>query len=81
MSLLIKGSRIDALVERYCSLTGQSDKGEAVCQALMAHSAILSAQAAHAEKIKDIQQRAAAAGFVASGGDDKGFMDEAWGED
>lgn len=78
MSLLMKGSRIDALVERYCSLSGQSDKGEAVCQALMAQTAILSAQAVHAEKIKDIHQRAAAAGFVASGGDEKGFMDEAW---
>lgn len=81
MSLLIEDTRIDTLVERYCSLTGQSDKGEAVCQALMAQVAIHSAQAEHAEKIRDIQERAAEAGFVGTGDNDRRFMDQQWGED
>lgn len=81
MSLLIEGTRIDALVERYCALTGQSDKGEAVCQALIAQIAVLSDQGARAEKIQDIQKRAAEAGFVGTGDSDKRFMDQQWGED
>jgi antitoxin VapB len=78
MSLLIEGSRIDALVDRYCSLTGESGKAEAVCQALLAQIAILSAQA---ERSRDIQQCAAAGEFVSTGPNDKRFMDREWGED
>jgi len=36
MAMLIKGNEIDALVAKYCAMTGQTNKSEAVRQALSA---------------------------------------------
>ncbi len=83
MPLLIEGPEIDDLVARYCALTGQPDRGEAVRQALAAQVAVLSAHATLAGEVARIQQRAADAGFVTGKRDDKAdkdFMDEQWGE-
>lgn len=80
MALLIKGSEIDALVRRYCAITGQTNKSEAVRQALVAQIALLSAQESLTDKVAKLQQRAAAAGFVSTGDDHKSFMDDQWGE-
>lgn len=79
MALLIKGEEIDALVSRYCAMTGQTNKSEAVRQALAAQIAALSEKESLADRVAKVQDRAAAEGFV-SVGDDKAFMDEMWGE-
>lgn len=81
MAMLIKGDEIDALVAKYCAMTGQKNKSEAVRQALAAQIEALSARESLADRVAKIQRRAADAGFVATGGSDKTFMDEVWGED
>ena len=80
MAMLIKGDEIDALVAKYCAMTGQKNKSEAVRQALAAQIEALSARESLADRVAKIQRRAADAGFVAPGGSDKAFMDEMWGE-
>lgn len=80
MAMLIKGDEIDRLVERYCAMTGQKNKSEAVREALAAQIEALSRQETLAAKVAKIQQSAAEAGFVSSGEDLKPFMDELWGE-
>lgn len=80
MAMLIKGDEIDALVARYCAMTGQTNKSEAVRQALTAQIAALSAKESLTDRVAKVQDRAAAEGFL-SAGSDKTFMDEMWGED
>lgn len=79
MSVLIKGGEIDALVARYCAMTGQTNKSEAVRHALAAQIAALSAQETLTERVAVLQRRAADEGFFPVGGD-KAFMDDMWGE-
>lgn len=79
MALLIKGDEITDLVERYCALTGMTNKSEAVRRALAAQIEALSAQEPLANRVRDIQARALAAGFVSSG-NHKADMDEFWSE-
>lgn len=81
MAMLIKGDEIDALVAKYCAMTGQKNKSEAVRQALAAQIEALSARESLADRVAKIQRRAADAGFVAPRGSDKASMDEMWGED
>ena len=81
MAMLIKGDEIDALVAKYCAMTGQKNKSEAVRQALAAQIEALSARESLADRVAKIQRRAAEAGFVAPGGSDKAVMDEMWSED
>mgnify|MGYP002737506421 CR=1 FL=1 len=81
MAMLIKGDEIDALVAKYCAMTGQKYKSEAVRQAVAAQIEALSARESLADRVAKIQRRAADVGFVAPGGSDKAFMDEMWGED
>ncbi|MCG6113451.1 MAG: type II toxin-antitoxin system VapB family antitoxin [Paracoccus sp.] len=81
MTMLIKGNEIDELVAKYCAITGVKNKSEAVRQALAAQISALSAKESLADRIAVIQSRAAAAGIVADGRDDKAFMDAMWGED
>lgn len=81
MAMLIKGDEIDALVAKYCAMTGQKNKSEAVRQALAAQIEALSARESLADRVAKIQRRAADAGFTAPDGSDKVFMDEMWGED
>lgn len=83
MPLMNDGPEIDELVTRYCTLTGLTDKGEAMRQALVAQIAVLSAHKKLAGEVARIQRRAADAGFVAAKSDrkaDKNFMDDHWGE-
>lgn len=79
MAMLIKGEEIDALVARYCALTGQTNKSEAVRQAISAQIAALSAKETLTDRVAKVQERAAAEGFGFAGCD-KAFMDEMWGE-
>ena len=81
MAMLIKGDEIDALVAKYCAMTGQKNKSEAVRQALAAQIEALSARESLADRVAKIQRQAADSGFVAPLGSDKAFMDEMWGED
>lgn len=80
MAILIKGDEIDQLVRKYCAMTGQKNKSEAVRQALAAQIDALSKRESMTTKVAKIQQSAAGAGFTSSGDDLKPFMDEQWGE-
>ncbi|MDT1064189.1 type II toxin-antitoxin system VapB family antitoxin [Paracoccus sp. CPCC 101403] len=83
MAMLIKGEEIDILVARYCAMTGEKNKSEAVRKALAAQIETLSRKESLADRVVKIQQEAAALGFVSTGTDiegDKAFMDEMWGE-
>lgn len=80
MAILIKGEEIDQLVRKYCAMTGQKNKSEAVRQALAAQIDAISSQESLAAKVAKIQQQAANAGFTSSGDDLKPFMDDMWGE-
>jgi len=79
MAMLIKGDEIDALVAKYCAMTGQTNKSEAVRQALAAQISALSTKETLTDRVGKLRGRAAAEGFV-SAGDDKAFMDDMWGE-
>ncbi len=79
MAMLIKGNEIDALVAKYCAMTGQTNKSEAVRQALSAQISALSKVESLTDRVGKLQSRAAAEGF-APAGDDKAFMDDMWGE-
>ncbi|MFN8683761.1 type II toxin-antitoxin system VapB family antitoxin [Paracoccus sp. P2] len=81
MAIHIKGDEIDALLVRYCAMTGQTNKSEAVRQALMAQINALSARESLSTRVGKVQAKAAAAGFVSTGEDLKPFFDEQWGED
>lgn len=80
MAILIRGDEIDALVEKYCVMTGQSNKSEAVRRALAAQIEALAAKESLADRVAKIQRKAAESGFVAPKSSDKAFMDEMWGE-
>ena len=83
MAMLIKGDEIDALVAKYCAMTGVKNKSEAVRKALAAQIEALSAKETLADRVAKIQRRAVEAGFVSVGNDveaDKAFMDQQWGE-
>lgn len=80
MAILVKGDEIDQLVQKYCAMTGQKNKSEAVRQALAAQIDALSREETLADKVAKIQQSAKAAGFKSSGDDLKHFMDEQWGD-
>lgn len=83
MAILIKGDEIDRLVSRYCAMTGQKNKSEAVRAALAAQIELLSSKESLTDRVAKIQQEAAALGFVSDGSDiagDKAFMDDMWGE-
>ena len=83
MAMLIKGDEIDALVARYCAMTGENNKSEAVRSALAAQIELLSRAESLTDRVAKIQQEAAALGFVSTGTDlagDKAFMDDMWGE-
>lgn len=83
MAMLIKGDEIDALVARYCAMTGLTNKSEAVRKALAAQIEVLSREESLVDRVAKIQQEAAALGFVSTGTDmagDKAFMDEMWDE-
>lgn len=83
MAMLIKGDEIDSLVTRYCAMTGEKNKSEAVRRALAAQIEALSAKESLADRVATIQRRAVETGFVSVGNDieaDKVFMDQQWGE-
>lgn len=83
MTILVKGDEIDQLVHKYCAMTGQKNKSEAVRQALAAQIDALSRKECLADRVAKIQQEAEALGFVSTGSDiegDKAFMDDMWGE-
>lgn len=83
MAMLIKGDEIDALVAKYCAMTGLKNKSEAVRKALAAQIEALSREESLADRVAKIQQEAAALGFISTGSDiagDKAFMDDMWGE-
>ncbi len=83
MAMLIKGDEIDSLVTRYCAMTGEKNKSEAVRRALAAQIEALSAKETLADRVAKIQRRAMETGFVSVGNDieaDKVFMDQQWGE-
>ena len=71
---------IDSLVERYCAMTGLTNKSEAVRRALAAQIETLSQRETLAQRVAKVQAKAAAAGVVADGRDDKDLMDDLWGE-
>lgn len=81
MAMLIKGDEIDALVAKYCAMTGVKNKSEAVRKALAAQIEALAAEERLVDRVSRIQRRAAEAGFVSTGEDLKPFFDEQWGED
>ena len=80
MTILIKGDEIDSLVERYCAMTGLTNKSEAVRRALAAQIEALSQRETLAQRVAKVQAKAAAAGIFADGRDDKDLMDDMWGE-
>ena len=80
MTILIKGDEIDALVARYCAMTGETNKSEAVRKALAAQIEALSRQEKLADRMAKVQRRAVEAGFAGTGADLKPFFDEQWGE-
>lgn len=80
MAMLIKGDEINALVAKYCAMTGQTNKSEAVRQAIFAQISAMSSAEPLADRVSKLRARAAEQGFV-SAGSDKAFMDELWGED
>lgn len=80
MAMLIKGDEIDALVAKYCAMTGVKNKSEAVRKALAAQIEALAAEERLVDRVGRIQRRAAEAGFVSTGEDLKPFFDEQWGE-
>ena len=81
MAMLIKGDEIDALVAKYCAMTGVKNKSEAVRKALAAQIEALAGMERLVDRVAKVQRRAAAAGFVSMGEDLKPFFDEQWGED
>lgn len=80
MTILIKGDEIDNLVERYCEMTGLTNKSEAVRRALAAQIEALAQRETLAQRVGRVQAKARAAGIVADGRDDKDLMDKMWGE-
>lgn len=83
MAVLIKGDEIDRLLARYCAITGETNKSEAVRKAIAAQIDFLSAQQSLAERVSEIQRLAEKLGFEPREGDiegDKAFMDDMWGE-
>ena len=80
MAMLIKGNEIDALVAKYCAMTGETNKSEAVRKALAAQIEVLASQERLTDRVAKIQERAAEAGFVGAGTDLKPFFDEQWGD-
>lgn len=80
MAIHIKGGEIDALLVKYCAMTGESNKSEAVRKALAAQIEALSGKERLADRMAKIQRRAAEAGFAGTGADLKPFFDEQWGE-
>ena len=80
MAMHIKGDEIEKLVDKYCAITGQRNKSEAVREALAAQIDALSRKESLADKVTKIQRSARMAGFVSSGDDLKPFMDDMWGE-
>jgi antitoxin VapB len=83
MAVLIKGDEIDRLLARYCAITGETNKSEAVRKAIAAQIDLLSAQPSLAERVSEIQRLAEELGFEPRESDiegDKAFMDEMWGD-
>lgn len=83
MAMLIKGEEIDSLVAKYCAMTGEKNKSEAVRKALAAQIEALSAKETLADRVAKVQRRALEAGFGSVTNDikaDKAFMDQQWGE-
>lgn len=81
MAIHIKGDQINTLLDTYCRLTGQTNKSDAVREALASQIAALSARESLSQRVAKIQAKAAASGIVADGRDDKALMDEMWGGD
>lgn len=81
MAMLIKGNEIDTLVAKYCAMTGEKNKSEAVRKALAAQIEVLSGRERLVDRVAKIQRSAAEAGLVSTGEDLKPFFDEQWGED
>ncbi|WP_167620225.1 type II toxin-antitoxin system VapB family antitoxin [Paracoccus ravus] len=81
MPLYTKAPDIDALVARYLAMTGTKDKTAAVREVFAAQIAALSARESLESRVTRIQRRAALAGILPDGNDDKAFMDEIWGEE
>lgn len=81
MAMLIKGDEIDALVAKYCAMTGLKNKSEAVRQAVAAQIEAIASKERLVDRVGKIQRRASAAGFVSANEDLKPFFDEQWGED
>jgi len=83
MAMLIKGDEINSLVARYCAITGEQNKSEAVRKALAAQIEALSGKETLADRVAKVQRRALEAGFRSVANDieaDKAFMDQHCGE-
>lgn len=78
MAMLIKGDEITALVAKYCTMTGEKNKSEAVRKAVAAQIEALRGKERLADRVAGLQRRAAAVGFVSTGKDLKPFFDEQW---
>lgn len=74
--MLIKRAKIDVLVIRYCTLTEEGDKNEAVQAQIKA----LASQERVTDRAAKIQRSAAEAGFVVTGGKLKPFFDDQRGD-
>ena len=83
MALYVKDPTIDNLVERYCALTGLTNKTEAVRRVFSEQLRALADKETLAQRVQEIQHRAALAGFKSAGSDiptDKAFMRDSWGD-
>lgn len=78
MPLYIKDPEVDKLVDRYLAVSGAKTKTEAVRAALLNSIAALEKQESLAERVANVQRKAAAAGLRPRGTDDKPFLDEQW---
>lgn len=80
MAIMIKGDEIDALIARYCAMTGETNKSAAVRQALAAQIEALAGKERLGDRMAKLQHRASETGFIGTGADLKPFFDEQWGE-
>ncbi len=72
MSILVKGDEIDRLVDKYCALTGQTNRSQAVRDALTMQIEALTNSVPLLHQIRAIQARARAAGFAPASARDSG---------
>lgn len=72
MSILVKGNEIDRLVDKYCALTGETNRSQAVRDALASQVDTLTNRVPLLHQIRAIQARARAAGFAPASARDSG---------